>query len=375
MNRIGLRMIFGARGRYVTLIFGLAFAVLLSTQQVAILLGVLHRSTGLLQNIGVADLWVVARETYSIDYLREMHSRQLTRVRSAPGVEWAEPMIAAKLNVELPSGGYYNMHIIGLNKSSKIGKPPEVLSGDLANLDLPDTVFLEVSERKNLRGIGIGDVIHLGGRKARVIGTCRARNGLEGRVVLYTSLENARRFFPHLENRVSLILVKVRRTADVEKVGKAIRRLPDITALRADDFRWRSMEFILLRTGIGFNFAITALLGFVVGVVLASAAFYQFATDNLPYFALLRAAGARNSTLIRVVLVQALTVGLIGYGVGIGLAALITLPGLAPDAVLTSRFPWPLILFGMVPMLACISVGSLINLRRVLSVDPVILFQ
>jgi putative ABC transport system permease protein len=250
-----------------------------------------------------------------------------------------------------------------------------VLSGDLANLHLPDTVFLEVSERKNLRGIGIGNVIHLGGRNARVIGTCRARNGLEGRVVLYTSLENARRFFPHLENRVSLILVKAMRTADVEKVVKAIRRLPDITALKADDFRWRSMEFILLRTGIGFNFAITALLGFVVGVVLASAAFYQFASDNLPYFALLRAVGARNSTLIGVVLAQALTVGLIGYGIGIGFAALATLPGLAPDAVLTSRFPWPLVLFGMVPMLACITVGSLINLRRVLSADPVILFQ
>jgi hypothetical protein len=33
MNRIGLRMIFGARGRCAALIFGLAFAVLLSTQQ------------------------------------------------------------------------------------------------------------------------------------------------------------------------------------------------------------------------------------------------------------------------------------------------------------------------------------------------------
>ena len=57
------------------------------------------------------------------------------------------------------------------------------------------------------------------------------------------------------------------------------------------------MEFILLRTGIGLNFASTALLGFVVGVILASAAFYQFTTDNLPYFALLRAVGARTTLI------------------------------------------------------------------------------
>ena len=79
MIRIALRMIFGARGRYATLVLGLAFAVLLSTQQVAILLGVLRRATGPLQNVGIADVWVVSRDTRSIDYLRDMHDGQLLR--------------------------------------------------------------------------------------------------------------------------------------------------------------------------------------------------------------------------------------------------------------------------------------------------------
>ena len=50
MIRIALRLIFGARGRYATMVLSPAFAVLLSTQQVAILLGVLRRATGPLQN-------------------------------------------------------------------------------------------------------------------------------------------------------------------------------------------------------------------------------------------------------------------------------------------------------------------------------------
>ncbi len=375
MIRIGLRMIFGASGRYATLVLGLAFAVMLSTEQVAILLGVLHRATGPLQNIGVADLWVVSRDTLSIDFLRDMHDRQLMLVRSVPGVEWAEPLISFKGIANLPGGDYFNTHLIGIDRSSRIGKPPEVESGDLANLDLPDTVFLEVSDRKSLPGLGIGDVVHLGGRRVRVIGTCRARSGLEGRALFYTSIENLRRFVPHLERSLSMILVKTRRAADVNAVAKRISRLPDITALRGDDFRWKTMNFLMVRTGIGLNFAITALLGFVVGVVLATVGFYQFASDNLPYFALLRAVGASNSTVIGVVVMQALVVGLIGYGVGIGLAALVTLPGLAPNAVLTSRFPLPLVFFGMLPMLACVTAGCTIILRRVLCVDPVILFQ
>ena len=85
MIRIALRMIFGARGRNATLVLDPAFAVLLVTQQVAILLGVLRRATGPLQNVGIADWWVVSRDTLTIDYLRDMHDRQLIRVRSVPG--------------------------------------------------------------------------------------------------------------------------------------------------------------------------------------------------------------------------------------------------------------------------------------------------
>jgi putative ABC transport system permease protein len=375
MNRIGLRMLLGSKGRYAVLIFGLSVAVLLSTYQVAILAGILNRSTGPLQNIGVADLWVVSRETLTIDYLREMNDRHLDRVRSVAGVQWAEPLIAVKLYGEMPGGEYFNALMIGIDRSSRIGKPPEVIEGDLAQLDLPDTVFLELTGKKDLPGIRMGGGVHFSGRRARIVGTCRARTGIEGRSVFYTSIENARRLFPVVEHRLSAVLVKVKPEADVYAVRRAIGKLRDITAYRTDDLRWRSMEYLAFQTGIGMAFASTSLLGFAVGVVMASAAFYEFTTDNLAYFALLRAVGARRSTLIGLVLAQGMTAGIIGYGIGIGLAALATLPGLAPDAILPARFPWQLLLFGLVPMLACIGIGSLINLRRVLRIDPVVLFQ
>jgi putative ABC transport system permease protein len=375
MDRIGNRMLFGSRGRYGVLIFGIAFAVLLSTQQIAILLGVLQQATGLLQNIGVPDIWVVSRDTISVDYLREMHSRQLARVRAVPGVQWAEPLISLAAIGELPNGGYYKMDIIGLSRSSKIGKPPVILEGQLANLELPDTVFMEVSGRRHLPETRIGNFIHFQGRRARVVGTCRAKTGLTGNPVFYTSLDNSRRFFPQVENRLSMIMVKLENKDQMGRVCRAINGLPDITALRSDDFRWKSMQFILFRTAIGLNFGITALLGFIVGLVLATTAFYQFTSDNLPYFALLKAVGARDASLIRIVLLQSVTAGLIGYGIGIGLAGSITLIGMRLDSALTCRFPWPLLVAGMVPMLLCIGLGSFVNLRRVLRVDPVILFQ
>ncbi|HNM27482.1 MAG TPA: tRNA (guanosine(46)-N7)-methyltransferase TrmB, partial [Saprospiraceae bacterium] len=63
--------------------------------------------------------------------------------------------------------------------------------------------------------------------------------------------------------------------------------------------------------------------------------FYQFTLENLRYFAVLKAMGTRSRTLVMMVLLQALVVGLIGFGIGIGLVGAFALTGRRPGAELT----------------------------------------
>jgi hypothetical protein len=51
-------------------------------------------------------------------------------------------------------------------------------------------------------------------------------------------MKNLRRFAPPLERCVSAILVKVRRGADVDAVAGEIGKVPEISALRGEEFRW-----------------------------------------------------------------------------------------------------------------------------------------
>ena len=125
MNRVGLGMLFGDGGKYVGLNFGLSFAVLLNPQQLAIFLGVLQRSTGPLQNIGGADIWVASEQTVYVDMVRGMNEQELLRVRSVPGVKWAEPIFCNTALVELPQGGFYGVQLMGLERSTLIGRPIE----------------------------------------------------------------------------------------------------------------------------------------------------------------------------------------------------------------------------------------------------------
>ncbi len=77
----------------------------------------------------------------------------------------------------------------------------------------------------------------------------------------------------------------------------------------------------MLYTGIPINFGITAFLGFLVGTAIAGQTFYNFTLENLRQFGALKAMGATNFRIVSMILLQALIVGLLGYGLGVGLAS------------------------------------------------------
>jgi putative ABC transport system permease protein len=375
MARIALMMLFGARGRYAALVFGLSFAVLLITQQLAIFLGILDRATGPLQNIGIADLWVASEGTRYVDIVRGIHQRELWRMRSVPGVEWAEPLIVTPAIAELPDGGFHEVQVIGFDRVTMVGRPPILLDGRLEDVLLPEAVLVEATSRHRLCNLTTGEELRVNQRRARVVGVGQARTGILSHPQLYTTLENARRFVPALEGRMTQVLVGLKAGAARHQVLAELSAIPGVAVFTTDEMRWRSKMYIVFQTSIGLNFALTVGLGLVVGLIVSAAAFNQFTGENLPHFAMLKAVGTRPAVLVWLVLVQAAVAGLIGYGIGIGLAGLLAIPGLAPDAELTSLFPWQLMAGGLLPMLLCIALGSVISIRRVIRVDPVTLFQ
>ena len=79
--------------------------------------------------------------------------------------------------------------------------------------------------------------------------------------------------------------------------------------------------YYMVYTGIPINFGITAFLGFLVGTAIAGQTFYNFTLENLRQFGCLKAMGATNLRIVSMILLQALIVGLLGYGLGVGLAS------------------------------------------------------
>jgi putative ABC transport system permease protein len=155
------------------------------------------------------------------------------------------------------------------------------------------------------------------------------------------------------------------------------RRIEEQTRLHAltqRQFAWNTISYYLRRTGIPINFGITVSLGFFVGCAIAGQTFYTFVLENLNQFGSLKAMGVSNLRIVGMVLVQGFVVGGIGYGLGVGLAALFGVVS-QMNSRLAFFMPWQ-VLVGTAGAVAVIVVlSSLVSVRRVLVLEPAVVFR
>jgi putative ABC transport system permease protein len=114
-------------------------------------------------------------------------------------------------------------------------------------------------------------------------------------------------------------------------------------------------------------------LGFIVGTAVAGQTFYNFTLDSIRQFGALKAMGAPNGTLLRMILLQALAVGLVGYGLGVGAASAM---GFATrNTELAFRMPWQLLLVSAGAVAVISMLAALLSIWKVVRLEPAIVFK
>ncbi|HSI36967.1 MAG TPA: ABC transporter permease [Tepidisphaeraceae bacterium] len=383
MNSIAIKMLIGDRAKYLGIIMGITFASLLITQQLAIFFGLLSRTYGAVTDLGLPDIWVMDPKVQFIDDLKPLQDTTLFRVRGIDGVEWAVPLYKGLIKARLESGEFQTCNVFGLDDATLIGGPPTMIAGQLADLRRADGVIVDdVGAATKLAKPGpdgtkiplkIGDTLELNDNRAIVVGTCRVSRTFQSQPVVYTTYTRATRFAPKERKLLSFVLVRAKPGVAKAALCDRIFKQTGLTALTAAEFKEKTVWYFMKYTGIPINFGIAVALGFVVGTAIAGQTFYNFTLDNLKHFGALKAMGAGNGLLLRMILLQGLLVGSIGYGLGVGAAALIGY--LARNSELAFLLPWQvLVVTGVAVTLICVF-ASLISIRKVIKLEPAIVFK
>jgi putative ABC transport system permease protein len=213
--------------------------------------------------------------------------------------------------------------------------------------------------------------------RAVVVGICKASPTFQTFPIAYTRYSQAVNFVPPDRRVLSFVLAQGDAGVPPDEVCRRIHEQTGLAALSRDAFARKTINYYMERTGIPVNFGITVALGFIIGSAIAGQTFYLFTIENLKQFGSLKAMGVGNRRIVGMVLVQGLVVGWIGYGIGMGLAALfevITTATFTQVPPMTYMF-WP-IPVGVALAVALIVAGAaLVSLRRVLTLEPAAVFR
>ncbi|MBY0309057.1 MAG: ABC transporter permease [Phycisphaerales bacterium] len=382
MNFVALRMLLGDRLKYLGLVVGIGFASMLITQQAGILVGLAHQTGAFIRDTSQADIWLMDPEVrFSQDALA-LKDTLLYRARSVDGVEWAVPLYFGFVKMKLPDGTRKVVQVVGLDDATLTGGPPEMVQGTLADLRkdkallVDDTILASklALRREGNRPLRIGDRVTFSDKQEAVVtGTYRASKSFFWEPMVYTTYSRAKTLAPGEPKMTPYVLVKARPGVDLGVLTDRLEAQLGVRARTNAQFDRATVDFILRETGILINFGLAVGLGFLVGALVAGQMLYNFTLDNLRYYGALKALGTSNARLIGMVLLQAAVVGLVGYGIGIGLAAV--LGTLVARGGLAFLLPWQvLVLTALAIILICLA-ASVLCISRVLKLEAAAVFK
>ena len=378
MNWLALRMLTGDRSKYLGLIFGVTFATLLMTQQVSIFMGILTRTGNQILEVRDADVWVMDNRVRYFDESPGLQDTDLMRVRGVPGVAWAVRTYRGIVKARLEDGNTRNVRLSGLDDETLVGAPREMIVGSLEDLKRPDAVIIDKAGYEYMWGhepYQLGRTFELNDRRAVLVGVCQVAPPFFSDPIIYARYSQAARYVPLERNLMNYILVKARDGVDPAELCRRIEERTNRMALTGRQFFWKTVRYFLSSTGIPVNFGITIALGFIVGAAVTGQTLYLFIVENLKQFGALKAMGIPNRGILWMIVLQALLVGGIGFGLGAGLTAMFFIATGKMTQLAGLHMTWVALLGTGAAVFVIVIATSIISARRVLTLEPAIVFR
>jgi putative ABC transport system permease protein len=382
MNFVAIKMLVGDTAKYIGIIFGITFATIIMTQQPSIFVGLMTRTFGFIADTNYPQLWITDPKVKYIDDIKPMQDTKLLRVRGIEGVKWAVPLYKGQIKVKTPDGNFQSSVMIGVDTATLIGAPPEMWQGTVADLRKSDAIIINKEGTERLgptlkdgtkKPIKVGDVLEINDIRAVVVGIAKTTRSFQSQPLIYTTYTRAIAYAPAERLKMSFILAGIKPGYTPEQIKNNISKYIGLTAYTPQQFKDITIDYYLKNTGIPINFGISVLLGFFVGAAIAGQMFYNFTNDNIKQFGALKAMGASNMMLVKMIVLQAVSVGVMGWGIGVGLASLFGYS--MKDSVLAFKMIWQIPVLSAAGVGIIVIIAAFISIIKVIRLEPAIVFK
>lgn len=376
MWTLARKLLLHDRLRFAVAIAGVSVSVMLVLVQVGLYFGFMDTASSII-DASHADLWVGKAGNESFEFASPFDERTLYKVASVPGVERVERVVMNFAQFKLADGGDLGVQIVGVETAPghlPLLAPWHVVAGDVRQLSEPGAIVVDRSEYAKLKIDHVGDTTEISGVRARVVALTSGIRSFTTSPIVFTDIRTARSFLPGLGSEaVTYVLVKVKPGHAIASVQRAIGELPHLAAYTTHAFSARTQAYWSSRTGVGAGFFTTAVLGVIVGFVVVGQILYSGTLQYIREYGTLKAMGAKNSMVVRVILSQAMISAALGFVVG-GVLAVGMRAAMAKANLTIALFPG---LYGvtLVVTIAMCSFAALLSIVKVLRLDPASVFK
>lgn len=368
-----LKTLLADRGKLLIALTGVVFSLVLVNVQGGLFMGMVRKTTPLIDH-GAADIWVGHRGMKNADITAEIPVAWADRIRGVSGVSHAEPYVVVGAMMQLASGDFEGILLVGADRDTLLGAPWVFSQGSAEQLRAPDAITIDRMDLSRLGNPQVGDVFEINGQRARVAGVTDGILGFITTPYVFTTLEKARAFGRVPPDFCSYFLVEAEEDADLQEICREIRRrIPELDVYTADEFSYKSRLYWIARTGLGMSFGSSTLLGLIVGLVMVAQSLYAFVLDHQGDYATLKAMGAENAAVCQVLLIQSATIAAIAAFAGNLVTYLIW--RLFSNPRLTIEIsPWLLTASTGLAVTICLA-SSFLPFRRLQRLDPISVLQ
>src|SRR5258705_643680 len=248
--RLAWRNITRDRIRLIIAVVGVAFAVLLMTVQLGLLIGFAITSSSLVDR-AQADLWIVPRGAKDVDQTGNMFERQKYRALGVAGVDSVQSLIVRFTDWKRPDGGTESVIVVGIDPVKPALQPWNFIEGSVDDLRITDGVVIDELYSQKLGVSKIGETVEITGRRARIVGITSQIRTFTQSPYVFANLKNARIWTGLPNDRTTYLLVRAERGANLASVRNALQAvLPASDVYTAPEFSWGAPIYWLITTGV-----------------------------------------------------------------------------------------------------------------------------
>lgn len=373
MVSIARKNLFHDKVRFAVALAGITFAVVLITIQLGVYLAFLSNVSVLIDHTE-ADLWVTAHGLENFDFGRPFSEKKLYEVREVPGVKWAEKYLLGWGYWKTPGGSQETVQMVGFDPETMVGAPWNIVRGNLQDVKYFNSIFYDEAESNRLGNLAVGDETEINGHRVRVAGFTRGARSFIQNPYIFTSFKNAINLSPVSKGNTTYVLVKVAPGYTVEQVKRRLQAtVKDVDVYTSREFSQRSRNYWMINTGTGIALLSIALMGVVIGTVIVANTIYTSTTEHLKEFGTLKAIGASNWDLYKIIIEQALVNSVIGYSIGMFVSYGVI--QILKRGNLRVLLPWQ-VLAGIYVLTACMCLwSSILSIYKVTRIDPALVFK